>query len=218
MEACNDASATAVLHLPGAPETLVVERFDRMRVGGGVVRIHQEDCAQALGLDPGNKYASVGSPKKSDPTFQAIAGLLTAYAEDPFEEKKKLLRHVFVNLVIGNADAHAKNYALLHPDARTISLAPLYDVVPTCEITPQVHAMGMRIDGRIRIDRISVSNLEAEARSWGLPRRAVLDVLEDASRRLDDGIVVANGLYPAAGKRHADATRRRVDAFWRDDA
>lgn len=48
-----------------------------------------------------------------------------------------LLRHLFVNTVLGNTDAHAKNYALLH-GGDEVCLAPLYDVVPALEITPNV--------------------------------------------------------------------------------
>ena len=43
---------TALMKIPGAPLTLVVERFDRLVAGGSLRRVHQEDCAQALGLHP----------------------------------------------------------------------------------------------------------------------------------------------------------------------
>ena len=109
-----ETAGSAILDLPDAPSTLAVERFDRVETEGGLVRLHQEDCAQALGIEPGRKYAATATPTKSDPTYKGIAELLSRYAADSLEERKRLLRHLFVNTVLGNTDAHAKNYALLH--------------------------------------------------------------------------------------------------------
>lgn len=204
-----ETAGSAILDLPEVPQTLLVERFDRIETEGGLVRLHQEDCAQALGIEPGRKYAATASPMKSDPTYKGIADLLSRYAVDSLEERKRLLRHLFVNTVLGNTDAHAKNYALLH-DGDTIRLAPLYDVVPALEITPNVLFMGLRIDGRIRIDRIERENVEAEARSWGLPSRMVSEVLWKAVEDVRCGIAVASELYPEAGSRHAAPALERL--------
>lgn len=206
---------TALLELPNAPLTLVVERFDRAIRNGRIERIHQEDCAQALGLDPGMKYAAASSPKKSDPTYRKIADVLTAFSIDPIEEKKRLLRSIFVTVILGNTDAHAKNFALLHPDEGTVTLAPLYDVIPACEITPGIVTMGMRIDGRIRIDRVGIEQMRAEARTWGLPNRMIDVVLNDAAERLRQGVEEASEMYPRAGELHAGKTLERLDAFWK---
>lgn len=207
-----EAARSALLDLPDAPPTLLVERFDRIETERGLVRLHQEDCAQALGIEPGRKYAATASPTKSDPTYQGIADLLSRYAVDSLEERKRLLKHLFVNTVLGNTDAHAKNYALLHDDD-TIRLAPLYDVVPALEITPNVLFMGLRIDGRIRIDRIARENIEAEARSWGLPARVVDEVLGRAAEDVRHGVAIASELYPEAGVRHAAPALRRLEVM-----
>lgn len=207
-----ETAGSALLDLPDAPPTLLVERFDRIETEEGLVRLHQEDCAQALGIEPGRKYAATAMPTKSDPTYKGIAELLVRYAVDSLEERKRLLRHLFVNTVLGNTDAHAKNYALLH-EGDTIRLAPLYDVVPALEITPNVLFMGLRIDGRIRIDRIERENVEAEARSWGLPARVVNEVLGKAIGDIRRGIAIASELYPEAGKRHAVPVLERLKAM-----
>ena len=128
------------------------------------------------------------------------------------EERKRLLRHLFVNAVLGNTDAHAKNYALLH-EGDTVRLAPLYDVVPALEITPHMLFMGLRIDGRIRIDRIGRENVEAEACSWGLPARVVGEALEKAVEDVRLGITIASELYPEAGARHAVPALDRLEAM-----
>ena len=207
-----ETACSALLDLPEAPPTLLVERFDRVETERGLVRLHQEDCAQALGIEPGRKYAATTSSTKSDPTYKGIADVLSRYAVDSLEERKRLLRHLFVNTVLGNTDAHSKNYALLH-EGETVRLAPLYDVVPALEITPNVLFMGLRIDGRIRIDRIARENIEAEARSWGLPARVVGEVLGEAVEGVRLGIAVATELYPEAGARHAAPALKRLEVM-----
>lgn len=213
--AVTPAARVALLDLgeENAPETLVVERFDRKPAsGGGVARLHQEDCCQALGIPAERKYAAEASPKKSDPSFARIARVLMSFAEDPARELETLFRQMVVNVALGNTDAHGKNHALIH-EGDLVRLAPLYDVVPAREITPGVLAMGMRIDGRIRIDRIGAEQLVAEGVSWGLPRGRGAALLADSLERLVVGIERAGELYPQAAARHAAPSLDRIAAL-----
>ena len=115
-----------------------------------------------------------------------------------------------VNLALGNTDAHAKNYSLLHDDQGNVRLSPLYDVVPAREITPQVLTLGMRVGGRIRVDRVGREQVKEEARSWGLASRIVERELSAVLDGLMNGIDKASSLYPEAGRRHAVAARQRA--------
>ena len=214
MRAAAYATATsevALLENEDAPQTLVVKRFDRAMLDGRVVRLHQEDCAQALGLAPSGKYAAVSSPKKSDPSFSGIAKLLRMYSVDPMGDIEQLLRQMAVNVALGNTDAHAKNYALLHPDRQTITLAPMYDVVPALEITPETPYMGIRVNGLIRIDRLGRNDLVEESVKWGVPRRRACAVLDEVANQLKTGMKRASELYPRAGARHCGPALRRID-------
>ncbi|MEG1561714.1 MAG: HipA domain-containing protein [Raoultibacter sp.] len=213
MVAASYATSTArvaLLDLSDAPQTLLVERFDRKIVGNHIERIHQEDCAQALGVDPARKYAAASSPKKSDPSFRRIAALLGVYARNAPLELERLLRQMVVTVVLGNTDAHAKNFAFLHPDTETIALSPLYDVVPASEITPGVVNMGMRIDGRIRLDRIEFEHIAHEAKSWGMSSARIIQIIKEATSGLREGIEHASLLYPSAGTRHAGPALERL--------
>ena len=202
---------TALLRLESAPETLVVRRFDRCGSDGRFERIHQEDCCQAMGNSPDDKYATdAGKPKKSDPSFKRIVEILRRYAVDPDLQVQRLFRQMLVNCVLGNTDAHAKNYALLHDDAEGVTLAPMYDVVPACEITPLVKAIGMRIGGAIRFDRVDRDRVEAEAKSWGMPSRVIGALMGDTCDALLQGIEEADRCYPQAAARHSTAARERV--------
>jgi len=103
---------------------IVVERYDRRTVGDGVLRVHQEDLCQALGLPPDRKYQ-----RDDGPTPGRIARLLReamppSVAEDAIRRFADALAW---NWLIGGTDAHAKNYSLLL-SAEQVRLAPLYDV------------------------------------------------------------------------------------------
>lgn len=98
---------------------LVVERYDRV-VGadGSVTRIHQEDFCQAFGLSPERKYEDDGGP-----TLARIAGVLQDVADPGAAET--FLRALTLNVALGNCDAHAKNFSLLHSEAGPLRLAPV---------------------------------------------------------------------------------------------
>lgn len=103
---------------------IVVERYDRLAVDGRLVRVHQEDLCQALGLPPDRRYQRDGGP-----TPARIARLLRnamppSVAEDSVRRFADALAW---NWLIAGTDAHAKNYSLLL-SAGQVRLAPLYDV------------------------------------------------------------------------------------------
>ncbi len=105
---------------------LLVSRYDRITQNGPVRRLHQEDFAQALGVMSSKKYASDGGP-----VFRDCFDLVRRATTDPETEILKLIDAALFNLVIGNADAHAKNFSLLRGDSGEVALAPLYDLVST---------------------------------------------------------------------------------------
>ncbi len=103
---------------------IVAERYDRLRVGDQLVRVHQEDLCQALGLPPDRKYQRDGGP-----TPTGIAELLRN-AMPPSVAEQAVWRFADAlawNWLIAGTDAHAKNYSLLL-SAGQVRLAPLYDV------------------------------------------------------------------------------------------
>ncbi|MDE2410216.1 MAG: type II toxin-antitoxin system HipA family toxin [Sphingomonadales bacterium] len=133
---------------------LLISRYDRaMGPAGDVIRLHQEDFAQALGVPSHRKYASEGGP-----TFPDCFALLRRAATRPARDILRLLDAAIFNLIIGNADAHAKNFSLLHRDG-AITLAPLYDLLSTAlypELSPK---LAMKIGGKAILDEI-------EPRHW----------------------------------------------------
>jgi serine/threonine-protein kinase HipA len=136
---------------------LLVGRFDRFSDEfGRVFRIHQEDLCQAMGLLPAAKYEENGGPSVS-----GVVDLLRRL-RGPFmaRDVNDFVKTVMVNFLLGNSDAHGKNFALLYePDG--VRLAPLYDIVSTA-VYPQVtDRMAMSIGG---VDDPRLVDLEAWAR------------------------------------------------------
>jgi serine/threonine-protein kinase HipA len=94
------------------------------------------------------------------PTFADSFGLLRRAATRPARDILKLLDAAIFNLIIGNADAHAKNFSLLHRDG-AIVLAPLYDLLSTVAYPDLSPKLAMKIAGKATLDEI-------ELRHWGV--------------------------------------------------
>lgn len=166
---------------------LLVSRFDRhLQPDGTVRRIHQEDVCQALARNP---EAARGKGKYEDsggPSLKEVAGLLDRYAIDPQRELRQLLAATTFTVLIGNADAHGKNLALLHRTGENIALAPLYDTVPTA-LWPKLRTRAaMSINKRWELPSITSDDLVAEATSWRQdPHAAKTVVTETAEQMLE---------------------------------
>ena len=104
--------------LPDEPEFLAVTRFDRE----GARRIHFEDFAQVLGFDPLHKYGG---------SYLDIALAMRAFPSLGEEAVLELVRRLAVNELLGNPDAHLKNFGVLYPDGASPRFAPAYDIVTT---------------------------------------------------------------------------------------
>ncbi len=159
---------------------LVVERYDRIVRGGDVDRIHQEDFAQALGLPwGGNAKFEHSDPRAS---LKEIAQMLDSgrtIFDRSAKDIERLLRYTVLNVAAGNTDAHAKNFALLHPADAKPHLAPYYDSAPLALAYGASTALAMRIAGQSQLPDITVDHLVEEARSWGIPETDAHQIVSD---------------------------------------
>ena len=122
---------------------IVIERYDRVRTGGAIRRIHQEDVCQAMGLLPTRKYQSDGGPGVHE-----IAELLSTFSTAPVEDTKTFVAAIGFNWLVAGTDAHAKNYALLLGSEARIRLAPLYDLASALPY-PGMRPIGLRLAMKI---------------------------------------------------------------------
>lgn len=153
----------------GGRALIVVERYDRtIDRDGTVTRIHQEDFCQVMAVPPQRKYEEDGGP-----SLRRIADILQTAASP--ESLEGLLQAVTINVLIGNGDAHGKNFSLLHEPTGTLQLAPLYDLISTL-VYNEDH-LAMYIDSVQRTDRVTTDRILNEAKAWGLSRRRALEVI-----------------------------------------
>lgn len=164
---------------------LLVPRYDRA-VGddGNVRRIHQEDFCQALGVPTERKYASEGGP-----TLKDCFGLLRRVAARPAVEVLKLLDAVIFNVIAGNADAHGKNFSILH-DAGGPRLAPLYDLLATVAYPELSPKFSMKIGKRATLAELDEKGWRVFAADAGLGlpliRRRVAEISESVKKHADE--------------------------------
>ena len=136
-----DVAAAEAREANGHP-WLLVERYDRIAAPDGVRRLHQEDACQALGIPPERKYAAEGGPAFSD-----LFRLVREYSRLPALDIMKLVDAAVFNMIVGNADAHGKNFSFIL-DGRGPRLAPLYDLISTIQWPALNPRLAMRIGGR----------------------------------------------------------------------
>jgi serine/threonine-protein kinase HipA len=149
---------------------IVVERYDRdVSADGTVQRIHQEDLCQALGVLPEIKYEEDGGP-----SLRQIADVLQSVA--PPESLETLLKATTLNVLLGNGDAHGKNFSLLHSSSGALTLAPLYDLL--CTLHYGDTRLAMYVDDVQRAERVTSERLINEAASWGVSRERARATIE----------------------------------------
>ncbi len=131
---------------------IVLERYDRIAHDGAIVRVHQEDGCQALGVAPVNKYENAGGPG-----IRALVALLRERSRNPPEDLATFFGAIAFNWVIAGTDAHAKNYSLLVGRGGAVRLAPLYDIasfLPYAGTGLRKLKLAMAIGGKYRLHEV----------------------------------------------------------------
>lgn len=177
---------------------LAVERFDRevSHVDGRLVvsRRHQEDMAQALGVNGGSKYAELDGG-----SIHVMVELLKRHGARPASDVAGLARAACLNYLVGNCDAHLKNFSILHEGrdrdgGALVSLAPAYDVVSTTYFPNHPRRLAMRLGGARTIDEVTTDSLHALAADLGIRdsalrrlARPLVEGMVDGVRRASEG-------------------------------
>ena len=149
-------------------EILAVRRFDRMPNGQ---RVHMEEFAQVLQYEPKRKY---GQGLMTD--YPAMLRVLDRLSSRPAQDVQEFVKRFVAFILMGNVDAHLKNWALMYPDGITPKLAPLYD--PVCvtalfeSVSPAHYAINRAIDATLRA--FDFHQLEALLKAAGLLRASRL--------------------------------------------
>lgn len=195
------APRTVIRHADSIPY-LLVSRYDRVlgEVDGRRVikRVHQEDFCQALGCYPAEKYEQHGGP-----SWRACFDLMNQTA-DPAAERHRLLQYAIYQHLVGNPDAHAKNYSVLHRSG-AMRLAPLYDVNNAFafrrHFKRQAPRLAMAVGGEFDPTRLTASHWGALAEDISMSRQTVLSELASLAEQI---IPAARSLRTALAGTPAD--------------
>ena len=193
-----DAAHTRIRIFKGRP-VLFVTRFDRAyartSTGIRVTRLHQEDFCQALGVNPDVKYERQGGPD-----LAAMFALTKQASSIPARDIPKLLGFVIFNFLIGNPDAHAKNYSLIYrqrptsaqPTSVQTAISPLYDVNNGAAFRDcfksQRPRLAQSIGGCFDPTDLDWSHWESQARAIGSSPTALRKTLLTMATKLQDAI------------------------------
>ena len=133
----------------GSTPYFLVERYDREITSEATVRrLHQEDFCQAMSIMPDLKYEKEGGP-----SIKSSLNLIDLFSESPAADKLSFIRRVIYNYIIGNADAHGKNFSFLYT-SKVPRLSPAYDLMSTKVYPNLAKAMAMRIGNKYDPDKV----------------------------------------------------------------
>jgi len=135
--------------------TYFIKRFDRYGRGR---KMPVEDFAQLSGRSRETKY---------DSSMEQVAELVGRLCTFPVLENVRLLRFTLVNYLIGNEDAHLKNFSLIHRNGKT-EIAPAYDLVnttialknPTEEIALPIRGRKRKLSRSLFLDYYAMNRLQ----------------------------------------------------------
>lgn len=174
-----------------------VKRYDRTAAG----RVHVEDFAQVFSVYADQEYRATN--------YDTIGRLIFDLLPNRFEQLAEFIRRLAVHILIGNGDAHLKNWSVIYRDRVTPRLSPVYDLVSTVSyVANDTLALNLGREKRFAsIDRIHFDRL---ARRIDAPPKFVLDVVEETvamARKAWPGVMAEVGL--------AENIRRPLERHWR---
>ena len=188
---CMNLAARVGLNVPeatairsGDERVYMVDRYDRqVAESGDLLRLHQEDFCQALGIPPELKYEKEGGAG-----FAACFDLVREWSSEPLADAAALLRWALFNFLIGNADAHGKNLAFLYASGR-VRLAPFYDLLSTAVYERRVdNKFAMKMGGQKDPRYLSGHHLEKFATEIRVGLRVVKAQLRELAEKVQSEV------------------------------
>ncbi|MDP8246797.1 MAG: type II toxin-antitoxin system HipA family toxin [Candidatus Tritonobacter lacicola] len=163
--------------LVGEKACILIRRYDRLiGTDGTITRLHQEDFCQALGFPPERKYQEEGGPLLRD-----CISLLREWSTAPVVDIRDFIDALIFNVVIGNADAHGKNYSILYRGGER-RLSPFYDLVCTLAWPELSKNLAMKIGGSKSLDTLTIDNWEKMAQEtrlgWPMIRERISELCQ----------------------------------------
>jgi len=149
-----DVPPHCLLPLKDGNLAYIVKRFDR-EPGA---KIHQEEFYQIL--NPGSKYNG---------SVEQVGRKLKEISTAPGYDIQLFFERVLFNFIIGNGDAHLKNYSIFYQDKETIRLTPAYDIVCSKLVITDEADSALSINGKK--NKLKKEDFERLADYLNIPRK-----------------------------------------------
>jgi serine/threonine-protein kinase HipA len=149
-----------------------IQRFDRDANG---TRIHTEDFAQVFGVDPEDEYTATN--------YDTVGNLIFGVFPDPYEQLTEYVRRLVFMILIGNSDAHLKNWSVIYRDGRAPQLSPAYDLVSTIQYVPDNRTLALNVRREREFAKLSADHFARMAKRIQVAPAFVLKVLDETVDR-----------------------------------
>ena len=189
--------AEVELHRFKEHPVLMIKRFDRIYKENRVERLHVIDACQMLDLSSSHKYErNFGSGRDvKDIREGASFSKLFASAdicEVPAKAKLEMLNWSVYNLIIGNSDAHGKNFSFF-VDKSGIRPTPFYDMLCIIAHENVEHDLAMAYGDEFNPDEVKAYQLREFSDNIGLNFKLVSQSVDKIAsliiKALEDDVV-----------------------------
>ncbi len=173
------------------------------------LRLHQEDFAQALGVDAGKKYELPGQRY-----LKRLFDLIRENCADPINDQIRLWDILVFDYLIGNTDNHIKNISLLYDAGmKRMRLAPAYDIISTCVYRESSREMAIAIGGEFDIGKIGRGHFISAAGEAGLGKRMAVNRFDEMADAYEHALRSSAEELAAAGfERSKEICERILEA------
>ncbi|GAA4885124.1 type II toxin-antitoxin system HipA family toxin [Ferrimonas pelagia] len=157
------------IQLPQEQHAYLIHRFDRH----GTQRIHTEDFAQITEQYAREKYEKVN--------YQQMLLIMRSLMDaDAFrEDMEEFVRRLVVNILVGNGDAHLKNWTLIYSNGTRPRLSPAYDIVSTVVYIQNEQDFALKLMGTKRWYDVSLVQFKALAKELGIRPTLMQKIVKD---------------------------------------
>ena len=156
----------------GVGKALIIKRFDRTAQGE---KLHFEEFSQLLNMKASAKY---------DADYSELADFMN---ESPLCSKidvEKIFRRILACILLGNTDAHVKNFAMFHRTSG-LDLTPVYDMVFSAYYDLNDLALGFCDINPMSLKIIKAKHLKKLCQDFKLPIKVLELAVEEMGSRLE---------------------------------